>query len=84
MFFVIKEPHPAKNISGVIYMKKENNKNNQKNAAQIKNSRKVIDLTSYISADMAKSDTQGSYTGTTKSTYDTGEYEEPVQDADDL
>lgn len=33
---------------------------------------------------MANSDTLGSYTGTTKNSYETGEYEEPEQDADDL
>lgn len=60
---------------------KKKNKNN-KNQAQ--NSKKIIDLTSYISPDMVNSDTEGSYTGTTKNTYYTGEYEEPVQDADDL
>jgi len=48
------------------------------------NGKKVIDLTSYISPEMVQSDTNGSYTGTTADTYYNGEYEEPVQDADDL
>lgn len=48
------------------------------------NGKKVIDLSSYISPDMAKSDTNGSYTGTTYDTYYGTDYEEPVQDADDL
>ncbi len=64
---------------------KKDKKNKTKNKdSGVKNSKKVIDLTSYISPDMANGDTQGSYTGTTKHTYDTGEYEEPEQDADDL
>ncbi len=64
---------------------KKNKKQNEKNKNEkIKNSKKVIDLTSYISPEMANSDTFGSYTGTTKNTYETGEYEEPEQDADDL
>ena len=49
-----------------------------------KNKPKIIDLTSYISPDMVQSDTNGSYTGMTADTYYNGEYEEPVQDADDL
>lgn len=48
------------------------------------NGKRVIDLTSYISPEMVQSDTNGSYTGTTADTYYKGEYEEPVQDADDL
>ncbi|MCD7722656.1 MAG: hypothetical protein LUH82_01715 [Clostridiales bacterium] len=48
------------------------------------NGKKVIDLSSYISPDMAESDTNGSYTGTTYDTYYGTDYEEPVQDADDL
>ena len=44
----------------------------------------IIDMTSYISPDMVQSDTNGSYTGMTADTYYNGEYEEPVQDADDL
>ena len=55
-----------------------------KNNREVQNSKKVIDLTSYISPDMANSDTLGSYTGTTKNSYETGEYVEPEQDADDL
>ena len=65
-------------------MKKDKKNKAQKKDSAVKNSKRVIDLTSYISPDMANSDTQGSYTGTTKSAYDTGEYEEPVQDADYL
>lgn len=65
-------------------------RNNAQNCSQnskqnnTQNNKKIIDLTSYISPDMVQSDTQGSYTGTTEKTYYTGEYEEPVQDADDL
>lgn len=58
-------------------------KNKNKKESKI-NGKKVIDLTSYISRDMVQSDTNGSYTGTTADTYFKGEYEEPVQDADDL
>ncbi len=64
-------------------MKKSKNQKG-KNNREVQNSKKVIDLTSYISPDMANSDTLGSYTGTTKKSYETGEYEEPEQDADDL
>lgn len=49
-----------------------------------KNKPKIIDLTSYISPDMVQSDTNGSYTGMTADTFYNGEYEDPVQDADDL
>ena len=63
----------------------KNNKKQSKNKQnRVENSKKVIDLTSYISPDMANSDNLGSYTGTTKKMYVTGEYEEPEQDADDL
>lgn len=63
----------------------KNNKKQIKNKQnRVENSKKVIDLTSYISPDMANSDNLGSYTGTTKKMYETGEYEEPEQDADDL
>ena len=41
-------------------------------------------FTSYISPDMVQSDTNGSYTGMTADTFYNGEYEDPVQDADDL
>lgn len=33
---------------------------------------------------MVQSDTNGSYTGMTADTFYNGEYEDPVQDADDL
>ena len=63
----------------------KNNKKQSKNKQnRVENSKKVIDLTSYISPDMANSDNLGSYTGTTKKMYETGEYEEPEQDADEL
>lgn len=63
----------------------KNNKKQSKNKQnRVENSKKVIDLTSYINPDMANSDNLGSYTGTTKKMYETGEYEEPEQDADDL
>lgn len=65
-------------------MKKNKKQNADSNGGKVKNSKKVIDLTSYISPDMANSDTLGSYTGTTRNTYETGEYDEPEQDADDL
>lgn len=45
---------------------------------------RIIDLTSYINPKMVHSDPNGSYTGTTADTFYNGEYEEPVQDADDL
>lgn len=60
-------------------MDKKNNSKEKK-----VNGKRVIDLTSYISPEMVQSDTNGSYTGTTSDTYYKGEYEEPVQDADDL
>lgn len=65
-------------------MKKSKKQNSKNNGREVQNSKKVIDLTSYISPDMANSDNMGSYTGTTKNSYETGEYEEPEQDADDL
>ena len=64
-------------------MKKSKNQKG-KNNREVQNSKKVIDLTSYISPDMANSDTLGSYTGTTKNSYETCAYDEPEQDADDL
>lgn len=60
------------------------NKNNKEHKKEIKNGAKIIDLTSYISPDMIQSDTNGSYTGMTADTFYKGEYEDPVQDADDL
>ena len=63
---------------------KKSKKQKGKKHREVQNSKKVIDLTSYISPDMANGDTLGSYTGTTKNSYETGEYEEPEQDADDL
>lgn len=65
-------------------MKKSKKQNSKNSGREVQNSKKVIDLTSYISPDMANSDNLGSYTGTTKNAYETGEYEEPEQDADDL
>lgn len=65
-------------------MKKNKKQKANHNGKEVQNSKKVIDLTSYISPDMVNSDTFGSYTGTTRNTYETGEYEEPEQDADDL
>ncbi len=59
------------------------NKKNKQKEANI-NGKKIIDLTSYISPDMVQSDTNGSYTGMTADTFYNGEYEDPVQDADDL
>ena len=49
-----------------------------------KNGAKIIDLTSYINPEQILSDVNGSYTGITADTFFNGEYEEPVQDADDL
>lgn len=57
---------------------------NKKNNKQNINGKKIIDLTSYISPDMVQSDTNGSYTGITADTFYNGDYEDPVQDADDL
>ena len=59
------------------------NKKNKQKEGNI-NGKKIIDLTSYISPDMVQSDTNGSYTGMTADTFYNGEYEDPVQDADDL
>ena len=59
------------------------NKKNKQKEENI-NGKKIIDLTSYISPDMVQSDTNGSYTGMTADTFYNGEYEGPVQDADDL
>lgn len=61
-------------------MKNKSSKHKRKD----KNGTEIIDLTSYISPDMVQSDTNGSYTGVTADTFYNGEYEEPVQDADDL
>ncbi len=58
--------------------------NETNNTKRNKNKPKIIDLTSYISPDMVQSDVNGSYTGMTADTFYNGEYEEPVQDADDL
>lgn len=60
------------------------NKKSKNSKKQNINGKKVIDLTSYISKDMVQSDVNGSYTGTTADTFFNGEYEDPVQDADDL
>lgn len=59
-------------------------KNNKEHKKEIKNGARIIDLTSYISPDQILSDVDGSYTGITADTFYNGEYEEPVQDADDL
>ena len=60
-------------------------KNNKKeHKKEIKNGAKIIDLTSYISPEQILSDVNGSYTGITADTFYNGEYEDPVQDADDL
>ena len=59
------------------------NKNSKQKEENI-NGKKIIDLTSYISPDMVQSDTNGSYTGMTADTFYNGDYEDPVQDADDL
>jgi hypothetical protein len=56
------------------------NKDKNKN----KNNKKINDLTSFISAEDLKYDPYGSYTGTTAETYYGDEYDDPVQDADDL
>lgn len=61
-------------------MKKENKTHKR----EIKNGKKIIDLTSYISPEQILSDVNGSYTGITADTFFNGEYEQPVQDADDL
>lgn len=45
---------------------------------------KINDLTSFITAEDLNYDPYGSYTGTTASTYYGDEYEDPIQDADDL
>ncbi len=55
-----------------------------KNKKEKKNEKEVIDLTQFITPGEVKSDVLGSYTGVPDSTYYDGEYEIPVQDADDL
>ena len=59
-------------------MKKNNKEQKRDNRA------KIIDLTSYINPEEILSDVNGSYTGITADTFYNGEYEDPVQDADDL
>ena len=59
-------------------------KNKKEHKKEMKNGAKIIDLTSYISPEQILSDVNGSYTGITADTFYNGEYEEPVQDADDL
>ena len=57
----------------------------QKNKnAKNKKRKEIIDLTSYIDADLVETDVLGSYTGGTESQFYDGEDEEPTQDADDL
>lgn len=63
----------------MIFLKKKDKKNNKNNE-----NKTVIDLTSYLSPEMVNSDVNGSYTGVTEETYYGEDYEEPVQDADDL
>lgn len=57
----------------------------QKNKnAKNKKRKEIIDLTSYIDADLVETDVLGSYTGVTEGQFYDGEDEEPTQDADDL
>lgn len=72
-----KEKSPVKNNTGVIFLKKDKNKDK-------KNAKRIIDLTSYITPDAVQSDTEGWYTGVTEKSYYTHKPDEPVQDADDL
>lgn len=58
-------------------MKKKDEKKNQAK-------KPIIDLTSYLSPDMVNCDVNGSYTGITAGMYYNDEFEQPVQDADDL
>ncbi|MFR5875937.1 MAG: hypothetical protein ACLUFN_05555 [Eubacterium sp.] len=58
--------------------KDKNKKNN------IKNQKNIKDLTSFVSAEDLRFDPFGSYTGTTAATYFGDDYDEPIQDADDL
>ncbi|MGN1203368.1 MAG: hypothetical protein ACI4RF_08720 [Eubacterium sp.] len=58
-------------------MKKKQDKKNGKK-------KPIIDLTSYLSPDMVNCDVDGSYTGIPADMYYNDEYEQPVQDADDL
>lgn len=62
---------------------KDKNKNAQ-NHAQNKKKKDVIDLTSYMDADLIETDVLGSYTGVPEEQYYDNEEETPVQDADDL
>ena len=59
-------------------------KKNKKDRKNDNRDKEIIDLTSYISADMINSDVDGSYTGIPSDTYYYDEPETPVQDADDL
>lgn len=61
-------------------MDKKSKNNKKKNNTN----KEIIDLTSYISADMINSDVDGSYTGIPSDMYYDDEPETPVQDADDL
>lgn len=70
-------------MKGVVFVKKEKKQKKGK-PQEVINSKKVIDLTSYIDPQSANSDVLGSYTGTTKEMLETGRYDEPEQDADDL
>lgn len=55
-----------------------NNDKNKKKKSRIK------DLSNFVSAEDLNFDPYGSYTGTTYDTYYGDEFDDPVQDADDL
>lgn len=61
------------------------NKDKEKDKHKNQDKKTVIDLTSYIKPGDIKSDVDGSYTGITADMYyGDDDYEQPVQDADDL
>lgn len=62
---------------------KDSNKKN-KHERETANGKRIIDLTSYISPEMVRSDPNGSYTGVTADEYFHNDFDFPVQDADDL
>ena len=70
----------ANNIAGVIFLKKKDKKEKE----DIRKNKEIIDLTSYISPEILKTDVLGSYTGVTEEMYYDGIDDEPIQDADDL
>lgn len=59
-------------------------KEDSKDKTSKSKSKKIFDYTSFVTPKAVHSDPGGSYTGTTADTFYGSEYEDPVQDADDL